>query len=40
MDDDNLLDMSEDNLIIGETQESPATFSKNIIKKLGVRQRA
>lgn len=38
MDDDNFLDMSGDDLIIRETQDLPATFSKNTIKKLSIHQ--
>ena len=36
--DDNLLDTSDNDLIIKETQESPATFGKNIINKFGICQ--
>ena len=37
MDGEDLLDMSGEDLI-RETQESPATFSRNIIKSLGICQ--
>ena len=38
MEDEGLLDMSQE-ILVKETQDdSPATFSKNIIKKLGNRQ--
>ena len=37
MDDEDLLDMSGEDLI-RETQESPATFSRNIIKSLRICQ--
>ena len=37
MDGEDLLDMSGEDLI-RETQESPATFSRNVIKRLGICQ--
>ena len=38
MEDEGLLDMSQE-ILVRETQDDfPATFSKNIIKKLGIRQ--
>ena len=35
MEDEGLLDL-EDDIVIKETQDTPNTFSKNLIKKLGI----
>lgn len=39
MEEDHLLDISEDNILVRETQESPATFSRNLIQRLGICQK-
>ena len=36
MEDDRLLDASEDDILVPETQDSPATFSQNLIKRFGI----
>ena len=36
MEDDRLLDASEDDILVPETQDSPATFSQNLIKHFGI----
>ena len=38
MEDDNLLNKSNDKFIVPELQDSPTTFSKKIIIKLGIQQ--
>ena len=35
MEDEGLLDL-EDDVLVKETQDTPSTFSKNLIKKLGI----
>ena len=35
MEDEGLLDL-EDEILVKETQDTPNTFSKNLIKKLGI----
>ena len=37
MDNSNNLYSEDDEFAVPETQESPATFSKNIIRRLGIR---
>ena len=36
MEDDRLLDASEDDILVPDTQDSPATFSQNLIKRFGI----
>ena len=37
MEDDKLLDVSQDDILVEETpQDSPATFSRNLLSKLGI----
>ena len=36
MEDDSLLDASEDEILVKDTQDSLATFSQNLIKCLGI----
>ena len=38
MDNSNNLYSEDDEFAVPETQESPATFSKNIIRRLGIRR--
>ena len=38
MDNSNNLYSKDDEFAVPETQESPATFSRNIIKRLGIRR--
>ena len=36
MEDERLLDASEDDILVPDTQDSPATFSQNLIKRFGI----
>lgn len=39
MEEDSLLDALDDDILVKETQKSPTTFTKNMIKRLGICQR-